>query len=141
MRSLAELVDHQEPALPLLRSWIDHPAGNGGILLPPVDALRTDTLLRLQVTTHSLLGTLAYETGGVSTADGRVRLLGSGAERSLLRTAEAAGCPLDGRYPDVLMVGDDVLGGLFALNGGRFGPDGAGQVFHLAANEHGLVAA
>lgn len=135
MRGLAELLDLKEPALPLLRSWIDDPAGNGGTLLPPADPLRTDTLLHLQVTTRSLLGTLAYETGGVSVADGLVRLLGSGAGRSLLQTAEVAGCPLDGGYPDVVVVGDDVLGGLFALNGGRFGADEGGQVFHLAADD------
>jgi len=135
MRALAELIDQQEPALPILKGWIDDPAGNGGTLLPPTDPLRTETLLHLQVTTRSLLGTLAYETGGVSVAEGLVRLLGSGAERSLLRTAEVVGCRLDAGYPDVIVIGDDVLGGLFALNGGRFGPDGRGQVFHLAADD------
>jgi len=139
MRSLTELLDRQEPALPLLRSWIDDPAGNGGTLLPPADEVRTATLLQLQVTTRSLLGTLAYETGGVSVADGLVRLLGSGARRSLIQIAEAAGCPLDGTYPDVVVVGDDVLGGLFALNGGRFGADKQGQIFHLAADDTAWV--
>ena len=139
MRTITELLDRQEPALPLLRGWMDNPAGNGGILLPPVDGVRTATLLRLQVTTRSMLGTLAYETGGVSVADGLVRLLGSGVERSLLRTAEIAGCPLGGRYPDLIVVGDDALGGLFAINGGRFGADGHGNVFHLAADETAWV--
>jgi hypothetical protein len=135
MRALAELLDQHEPALPLLQSWIEDPAGNGAFLLPPEEAVRTNTLLRLQVTTRSMLGTLAYETGGVSVAEGLVRLLGSGHSRSLLRTAELAGCPLDGSYPDVLIVADDVLGGLFALNGGRFGASGQGEVFHLAADD------
>jgi len=124
MRALTELLDQHEPGLPLLRSWIEDPAGNGGTLLPPADPLRSDTLLHLQVTTRSLLGTLAYETGGVSVADGLVRLLGSGAARSLLRTAETAGCSLARGNSDVIVVGDDVLGGLFALNGGRFGAEG-----------------
>ena len=140
MRDLTELLDRQQPALPLLRGWIDDPAGNGGTLLPPADGVRTATLLNLQITTRSLLGTLAYETGGVSVADGLVRLLGSGAGRSLLRTAETAGCPLDGRYPDIILVGDDVFGGLFALNGGRFGMDGQGQVFHLGADDTAWVS-
>lgn len=135
MRALAELLDQEDPALPLLRSWIDHPSGNGASLLPPDEAVRADTLLRLQVTTRSMLGTLAYETGGVSVPGGLVRLLGSGSIRSLLRTAEAAGCPLDGSYPDLIIVADDVLGGLFALNGGRFGAGGQGEVFHLAADD------
>ena len=82
-----------------------------------------------------MLGTLAYETGGVSVAEGLVRLLGSGNSRSLLQTAEVAGCPLGGGYPDVIIVADDVLGGLFALNGGRFGANGQGEVFHLAADD------
>lgn len=135
MRALADLLDQQEPALPLLQSWIDDASGNGASLLPPDELLRADTLVRLQVTTRSMLGTIAYETGGVSVADGLVRLLGSGGSRSLGRTAEVAGCPLDGSYPDFIIVADDVLGGLFALNGGRFGADGQGEVFHLAADD------
>ncbi|HEY0926406.1 DUF2625 family protein [Brevundimonas sp.] len=135
MRSLSELVEQREPALPLLQGWIEDPAGNSAALLPPDEALRADTLLALQVTTRSMLGAMAYETGGVSVADGLLRLLGSGSGRSLLRTAEAVGRPLDGQYPDVLVVADDVLGGLFALNGGRFGAAGQGEVFHLAADD------
>lgn len=118
-----------------MRQWIDDPGGNGGVLFPPADGVRTNTLLHLQVTTRSLLGALAYETGGVSVADGLIRLLGSGAERSILQTAESAGYPLNGAYPDVIVLGDDILGGLFALNGGRFGASRQGEVFHLAADD------
>lgn len=135
MRTLEELLERDEPALPLLREWIDDPAGNGGILILPDEALAGDTLVRLQVTTRSILGTLAYETGGISIADGLVRLLGSGVERSILQTATIAGCPIDGSYPDIIIIGDDVFGGLFALNGGRFGAERQGQVFHLAADD------
>lgn len=135
MRNISELLDRQDPALPLLRGWMDDPAGNGGTMLPPVDEVRTPTLLHLQITTRSMLDTLAYETGGVSIAGGLVRLLGSGVGRSLLRTAETAGCPIDGGHPDVVVVGDDVLGGIFAINGGRFGADGQGKMFHLAADD------
>lgn len=135
MRTLDELLERDEPALPLLCEWIDDPAGNGGILFLPAEAVAGDTLVRLQVTTRSMLGTLAYETGGISIADGLVRLLGSGAERSIIQTAKIAGCPMDGSYPDIIIVGDDVFGGLFALNGGRFGTERQGQVFHLAADD------
>jgi hypothetical protein len=82
-----------------------------------------------------MLGTVVYETGGVSIANGLVRLLGSGAGRSLQRTHEELGLPFDGSYPDILLVADDMFGGLFALNGGRFGRDGQGQLFHLAADD------
>jgi hypothetical protein len=33
-----------------------------------------------------------------------------------------------------LLIADDVLGGLFALNGGGFGSENIGEVFHLAAD-------
>lgn len=135
MRSLAELLDRHEPALALLQEWAAAPSGAGGVLLSPEDPVRTETLLALQVTTRSMLGAVAYETGGVSAAEGAIRLLGSSGQRSLLRTAELAGCPLNGGYPDVIIVADDVLGGLFALNGGRFGPGQQGEVFHLAADD------
>jgi len=58
-----------------------------------------------------MLGTIAYETDGLSVADGFLRLLGSGSKRSLLRTAELVGRQLNGNYPDVILMGDDVLGG------------------------------
>lgn len=135
MRSLDQLLDRDEPALPILKEWIDDPAGNGGKLFSPDETLASDTLVRLQVTTRSMLGTFAYETGGLSIAEGLVRLLGSGSKRSISQAAIVSGCPLDGSYPDVLIIGDDVFGGLFALNGGRFGPEQLGQVFHLAADD------
>jgi hypothetical protein len=53
----------------------------------------------------------------------------------LQKTHAEMGLPLDGTYPDVLVIADDVLGGLFALNGGRFGPNGQGQVFWLPADD------
>ncbi|MDG2531076.1 DUF2625 family protein [Caulobacter endophyticus] len=135
MRSLLDLLDETDSALPLLRTWIDDPAGNGGVLLPPDQRMRIETLTGLQVTTRSMLGAIAYETGGVAVADGFLRLLGGGLVRSLPQTAALTGAPLDGSYPDVIVVADDVLGGLFALNGGRFGAGRPGEVFHLAADD------
>lgn len=85
--------------------------------------------MRLQVTTRSVLGAVAYETGGILVDAGRIRLFGAGSERSLLTVNEA----IDG-FGDVVFVADDVLGGIFALNGGRFGPADLGQIFHLAAD-------
>ena len=79
MRTLDQLLDRVEPALPLLQEWIDDPAGNGSNLILPAETVASDTLVRLQVTTRSMLGTLAYETGGISIADGLVRLLGPSA--------------------------------------------------------------
>jgi hypothetical protein len=108
MQKLEALIDQRGPALPLLRGWCNDPAGNGGTPLPPSDVIRVDTLQRLQVTTRSMLETVVYETGGISIANGLIRLLGSGAGRSLQQTHEELGRPFDGSYPDVLMVGDEL---------------------------------
>jgi hypothetical protein len=81
-----------------------------------------------------MLGAVVYETGGVSIADGLIRLLGSGLGRSLQQAQEKLGIPLDRSYADMLIIADDILGGLFALNGGRFGSDHQGELFHLAAD-------
>lgn len=133
MRTLAELLDTDEPALPLLRGWADESGGNGAVLLPPDIGARDALLLRLQVTLRSTLGAVAYETGGVAVAGGKLRLLGSGGPnaRSLLAWNEVAGGSRGGA-DDFVLVGDDVMGGFFALNGGRFGPDTRGEVHHIA---------
>lgn len=135
MRTLPDLLDETDPALPLLRGWAEQAADGSAALRPPVDPLRAETLVALQVTSRSVLGAVAYETGGVTAADGLVRLFGSGPDRSLLGVARTVGCPLDGDRPDIIVVGDDALGGLFALNGGRFGPSEPGGVFHLPADD------
>lgn len=134
MRSLDELIDRDEPGMAVIREWTDRAGGNGAVLLAPDRAVADASLLRLQVTTRSLLGAVVHETGGILVRDGLLRLLGSGPQRSLLdcnRSAKLLGTDMDAR---VLLIADDVLGGLFAVNGGGFGPDGIGQVFHLAAD-------
>lgn len=136
MRTLAELLDTPEPALPLLREWAEGPGGNAASALPPDPALRDALLLRLQVTTRSTLGAVAYETGGIVVAGGKLRILGSGGPgaRSLLAWNETAGGSRGGPN-DFVLVADDVLGGFFALNGGRFGENGLGEVHHLAPDD------
>jgi hypothetical protein len=68
--------------------WIDDPASNNATLILLAETVAGDTLVRLQLTTRSMLGTLAYETGGISIADGLVRLLGSGTAAAI-RTKSA----------------------------------------------------
>jgi hypothetical protein len=67
---------------------------------------RAETFQRLQVTTRSTLGSVVYETGGVSIAHGLIRFLGSGARRSLQQTHNELGPSLEGA-PDFIMIGDD----------------------------------
>lgn len=130
-RTLDQLIDRDNPAWPLILSWTQAPGANSSMLLPPDLATRDETLLRLQVTTRSPLGAIAYESGGIAIQDGWLRLLGSGRPgeaRSITDWNAQAGAS-DGGF---LLVADDVLGGFFALNGGRFGGDTLGKVHYLA---------
>ena len=128
MRTLADLVDLNEPAIQLLRQWVDESEVPCEILKP--GAQREEVLLDLQVTTHSTLGALAYDTGGVLIDDGWLRLLGSGHTR-LPRNLSTWNSQ---RAEGYLLIGDDVVGGFFALNGGALG-DEVGSVYYWAPDD------
>jgi len=91
-------------------------------------------LVALQVTTRSPLGALALETAGTIFDHGWVRLLGGGGsaiEGDLARWNGLGTSPLRPRFSGALIVGYDVLGGFFAINGGAFG-NCTGNVFYFA---------
>jgi hypothetical protein len=117
MGKIEELTNVEDPAIELLRQWVRDAQVPCEILPPSVE--REAVLLGVQVTTHSLLGALAYETGGLLIDDGWLRLLGSGHAR-LPRTLPGWNAP---RTKGYYLVGDDAVGGFYALNGGALGPD------------------
>jgi hypothetical protein len=65
------------------------------------------------------MGAIVYETGGLLIDNGWLRLLGSGHDR-LTRTLPSWNHERSAGY---LLVGGDVIGGFFAINGGALGPD------------------
>src|SRR5262245_51701031 len=117
MRGIEDLTNTDEPAITLIRRWVQD-AEVSCVLLPP-SSQRQQVLLSVQVTTHSTLGAVAYETGGILIDDGWLRLLGSGHER-LRRTLPSRN---DGRSDGFYLVGDDAAGGFFAINGGALGSE------------------
>jgi hypothetical protein len=117
LKTLAELTKTTEPAIDLLREWARH-AENPCEILPPSDR-RDEVLLGVQVTTHSSLGALAYETGGVLIDGGWLRFLGSGHSRL---TRDLVGWN-ERRAHGAYLIADDAVGGFFALNGGALGAD------------------
>jgi hypothetical protein len=128
MRSLAELLDPSRNGEKLVGAWLRE-ATNKVEVLPGDDSGRC--LESLQVTTRSPMGAIAYSKAGVFIDARWIRVLGCGGQsfqRSLAswnRVGEAH------RLEGAALVGDDVLGGFFALNGGRF--DGElGSVFYFA---------
>ncbi|ANP53446.1 hypothetical protein J2Z21_007741 [Streptomyces griseochromogenes] len=122
MREIDELAQVDDPAWPELQAMLADSA-------VPVRVLPGDgeegrcCLLQMQVTARSTLGALALNCGGLVLDDGWVRVFGGG-------SAAVGGLPGLGRvnrFPDRLdpawhpacglVVGYDVLGGVFALGG------------------------
>ncbi|MEZ6184475.1 MAG: DUF2625 family protein [Planctomycetota bacterium] len=130
MRTLAELIHLEEPGIELVRGWA---AEGGRAELLPRDPARAEVaLVALQVSTRSPMGAVVYETGGLLVDHGWVRVLGGGGAG--LPALDAWNRCVDARpqrLPGALVVGWDVLGGFFALNGGAFGGP-VGQVFYFA---------
>lgn len=125
MRSLGELVEIDDPALPLVEQW----AANADIpveILPPSSNC-DDVLVELQVSTRSVLGAIAHGTGGILVDGGWLRILGSGHPR-LIRNIATWNI---GRSNGFFLVADDAVGGFFAINGGALGDD-RGSMYYLA---------
>jgi hypothetical protein len=93
-----------------------------------------DALYQTQVTTHSYMGAVIYFTGGILVDNGWIRILGSGSEklkRSLPGWNKGKSFNELGEQPPFLLIADDADGGLFAINGGKFGTD-LGKIYYLA---------
>ncbi|MFC9669662.1 MULTISPECIES: DUF2625 domain-containing protein [unclassified Streptomyces] len=142
MRELRQLIDVEEPAWPDLQETLA--SGSVSVeVLPPDDDLARASLLQLQVTTRSYLGALVLHCGGLLVDDGWVRVFGSpvdGVERGMPSLAQVNQFP--GTFDSAwradagLVVAQDVLGGVFALNGvGHVGagrPGAPGEIAYFA---------
>ena len=120
VRTLDELIDVPHPAWPDIAAAIRQAP-------VPVETLEITNqgaaLYSLQVTVGSALGALAYHYGGLAIDHGWVRLLGGGCA-GLPSLAEANGLSDPNKVkepPSHLIIGFDVIGGLFAIDGGGLG--------------------
>ena len=128
-RSLQELIDTREPAIEILRQFATDAEVPCELLSPGPE--RENALLYLQVTTHSTLGALAYDTGGILVDNGWLRWLGSGHEKFPRTINGWNSTRTDGAF---YLVGDDAAGGFFAINGGAFGND-LGAVYYWSPDD------
>ena len=123
VRSVEQLCDGDDSAWP----DIVHAINKGGTatVLPPDATRSAQTLYRLQVTTRSVLGALAHNSGGLLVDDGWLRILGGGTDQLVdLATINGLDDPNEQVGPrGHLVVGQDVLGGYFAINGGDLPAD------------------
>ncbi|WP_405457932.1 DUF2625 domain-containing protein [Streptomyces sp. NBC_00101] len=140
MRALDELTHVDRPAWPEVRDLIC--AGTAPVVMLPADRDEADRcLLQMQVTVASTLGALAWHSGGLL-LDGWVRVFGGGfgGEGRLPGLAQVNAFPAafdpTWRPASGLIVGHDVLGGVFALNGHDPGaaarPGLPGQMIYFA---------
>jgi hypothetical protein len=120
-KSLSELTNTSDPAWIFVEDWIKK--AEVKVVVLPKDKIRADKEIETaQVTTHSPMGAIIYETGGIIIEDGIIRILGSGnikLNRGLMEWNRYKSFSKDER-PKFLLVADDVFGGFFAINGGFF---------------------
>jgi len=131
-RTLNELLETDESAWPLVRSWIAQ-AKNPVEVLPSSPTAGSE-LEAAQIAVRSPLGAIVYHTGGILIDHGWVRILGSGhprLPRTLMGWNRGRTVDYTGYARGHMLVADDVVGGFFALNGGAFGAD-AGNVYYFA---------
>jgi len=118
LRQVEELIS-DEDSWPSIQAAID--AGGVHCDVLPLDDPNLSCLFSLQVTTRSALGALAAHCGGLKIDHGWIRLYGAGHD-GLPSLAAINGLPArEGPSPSMLLVGEDVLGGRFAINGGALG--------------------
>ena len=133
VRPVEELINTTEPAWPVVLDWIKHATNKVEILQR--DSVRaTDALYFVQVTTHSPMGAILYETGGLLIDNGWIRVLGSGSprlNRSMPDWNNGKTFREYGEHTPFYLVADDVLGGFFAINGGGLGTD-VGKMYYLS---------
>ena len=132
-RSLHELLSVPNPAWPILQKWIGA-AKNTVELLPASRPDCDEALVATQVTTHSMMGAMIHQTGGLLIDHSWLRILGSGhprLPRRIDRWNEQCKAANDGKQLGYLLVADDAVGGFFALDGGAFAAPN-GHVWYFA---------
>lgn len=127
-----EWIDRENHAWQELKELLDQ-GENTYNYVPAQSELGEDALCRLQVSTRSYLGAVAYETQGIVVDHGWITLLGAGDEHghgSLTRWNGLSDEPEIQPLAGMMVVAYDVAGGFFALDTGKYG--GTGQIYYFA---------
>ncbi|MCL1838036.1 MAG: DUF2625 domain-containing protein [Propionibacteriaceae bacterium] len=128
-RTLDELIQVDDPAWTQIEQWVTA-SPNVVQILPCLPSEGENTLYRLQVTAHSMLGGVALNCGAMTIDSGWVKVLGAGVP-GLPGVAQVNGFPQQpGEAPPAMagmIVAIDAIGGQFAIDGGGIG-DNPGEV-------------
>ena len=134
MNTFDELLNLQEPGWIVVQEWLSK-ATNPVEVLQSVEENRKSALVALQVTTRSPMGAIIYETGGILVDHGWIRILGSGCGRLPRSMADWNKGRTFQNYGDPApywLVADDVIGGVFALDGGGLLCGKVGSIFYYS---------
>ncbi|WP_341227118.1 DUF2625 domain-containing protein [uncultured Arcticibacterium sp.] len=134
MKPLEELIDTEDPGWALVVPWLSD-AKNEIEVLERDSSQASLALYRTQVSTHSLMGGVIYETGGILVDKGWLRILGSGSEklqRNLPEWNKGKSFQEYGEGMTYVLIADDAAGGFYAMNGGEFGQEDLGKIFYFA---------
>jgi uncharacterized protein DUF2625 len=130
MRPVEQLIDTANSAWPEVQKAISDSKGRARVV-PGERARGERALYALQVTTRSPMGAIALETGGIIVDHGWIRILGGGSDK-LASIASWNNLTGDATTKvSHLVVAYDVVGGLFAVNGGDL-PGKPGNVAYFA---------
>jgi hypothetical protein len=128
-----EQLTEDKTGFDLVKEWADKSKNRVEFL--PVDRKNGDSALyHLQVTTRSPMGAIIYFTGGILVDNGWIRILGSGSEkltRNIVSWNKGKFVSTTGKPTGLLLVADDVIGGMFAINAGALGTD-IGNIYYFA---------
>lgn len=123
IKPLDELIDNNESGWNTVIEWMKG-AKNKIEILHKEPLRADDELYKAQVTTHSPLGAIIFQTGGILIDNGWLRILGSGnsrLNRGIMEWNKGRSFEEERHEPPFLLVADDVLGGFFAINNGELG--------------------
>ncbi|GAS83299.1 DUF2625 family protein [Paenibacillus amylolyticus] len=130
--TIAELVDRENHAWEELKELLDS-GENTYEYVPAKQEAGGDTLYRLQISTKSYLGAVAYETEGIVVDQGWITLLGAGGDStsgSLTSWNGVSEQPWVDVLEGMMVVAYDAAGGFFGLDTGKYGR--TGQVYYFA---------
>ena len=121
------------PAWPQLQGWLSA-AANAVVVLPAQRDHGVKALAALDLDDTTSLGAMALHSGGLLVDDGWLRVLGSGHPRlpgSLLDWNGLSGDTRPAVVAGALVVGHDLVGGMFAVNAGGL-PGDEGHVAYFS---------
>lgn len=133
VRPISALINENESALAYILD-LSKTAKNKVTILQVDSSAGRESLFQTQVTTKSPMGAIICYTGGIQINNGLIRILGSGnanLTRSLPLWNKGKSFKEFGETPGFLLVADDAIGGLFAINGGAL-KGKAGNIFYFA---------